>query len=77
MRIYAQNRFVSVLAILLGAVTAPLLFKAAGLPGGWIFEGPAQFILTIAATAGLMIAFGRVGDRLASRLSVFRKSSRG
>jgi uncharacterized membrane protein len=77
MRIHPQTRFASPLGIFLGAFTAPFLFMAAGLPGSWIFQGPAQFILTIAATAGLMLAFGRAGDWLASRLSVFRRSSRG
>lgn len=75
MKMYSQNRFVSALAIFFGAVTAPLLFNAAGLPGGWIFEGPAQFVLTVAATWGLMFAFSCAENWVANRLPALRKPS--
>ena len=77
MTIYPQNRFASPLGIFLGAFTAPFLFMAAGLPGGWIFQGPAQFVLSIAATVGLMLVFSRASDWVWCRVAASRKPSRG
>lgn len=47
-------RKISPLGIVLGAFITPFLFNAAGLPTGWIFQGVFQFIVTIAATIGIM-----------------------
>lgn len=38
----SANPLAKLMGIFLGAFTAPLLFMAAGLPGGRIFLGPAQ-----------------------------------